>query len=73
MSYVFKLPNGEFLTGQSWRKENPLFANLPFFTSLVGADNNMAEALGPLLALAKVDGQTTSALMVRENRFFLLF
>jgi hypothetical protein len=57
MPYTVKLPNGKFLTGHSWHKENPLFTNLLFATDLVGADNNMGDALGPVLALKKVDGQ----------------
>jgi hypothetical protein len=73
MPYTVKLPNGEFLTGHSWHKENPLFTNLPFATNLVGADNNMGDALGPVLALEKVDCRTMSALIVCKNCFFLLF
>jgi hypothetical protein len=67
MPYTVKLPNGKFLTGHSWRKENPLFTNLSFATNLVGADNNMGDALGPVLALEKVDCRTTSALTVCKN------
>jgi hypothetical protein len=50
-----------------------LFTNPPFATNLVGADNNMGDALGPVLALEKVDCQMTSALIVCKNSFFLLF
>jgi hypothetical protein len=73
MPYTVKLPNGEFLTGHSWHKENPFFTNLPFATNLVGADNNMGDALGPVLALEKVDCQMMSALIICKNSFFLLF
>jgi hypothetical protein len=73
MPYTVKLPNGEFLTEHSWHKKNPLFINLLFATNLVGADNNMGDALGPVLALEKVDCQTMSALIVCKNSFFLLF
>jgi hypothetical protein len=73
MPYTVKLSNGEFLIGHSWCKENPLFTNLLFATNLVGADNNMGDALGPVLALEKVNCWTTSALIVCKNSFFLLF
>jgi hypothetical protein len=73
MPYTVKLPNGEFLTAHSWSKKNPLFTNLPFATDLVGADNNMGDALNPVLALEKVDCWTTSALIICKNSFFLLF
>ena len=64
MPHTVNLPNGEFLTRHSWCKENPLFTNLPFATNLVEADENMGDALGPVLALAKVNFQMTSALIV---------
>jgi hypothetical protein len=54
MPYTVKLPNGKFFTGHSLHKEIPLFTNLPFATNLVGADNNMGDALGPVLALEKL-------------------
>jgi hypothetical protein len=73
MPYTVKLPNGKFLTGHSWHKENPLFTNLPFATNLMGAGNNISDALGPVLALEKVDCRTMSALIVCKNSFFLLF
>jgi hypothetical protein len=50
-----------------------LFTNLLFATNLLGADNNMGDALGPVLALEKVDCQTTSALIICKNSFSLFF
>jgi hypothetical protein len=73
MPHTVKLPNGKFLTGCSWPKKNPLFANLPFPTNLVAADDNMGDALGPVLALAEVDCWIMSALIICKNSFFLLF
>jgi hypothetical protein len=64
MPYTVKLPNGKFLTGHSWRKENPLFTKILFATNLVGADNNMGDALGPVLALERVNCQMMSALII---------
>ena len=42
-------------------------------TNLTTADDSMGDALGPVLALAKVDCQTTSVLIVGKNSFSLLF
>lgn len=64
MPHTIKLPNGEFLTGRTWRKENSLFINLPFTTNTVFVENNMADAIGPVLAAAKVDCRIASALIV---------
>jgi hypothetical protein len=75
MSHKVNLPNGEVLTGWSWRRDrdNAIFINLPFVSSLVHAEGNMGDALGPMLDLAKVNGRIKSDLMVCKKRFLLDF
>lgn len=63
MSHTVKLANGELLTGQSWRKGNSLFLNMPFTTSVVQADK-MSDALEIILGQANVDSQIKAALIV---------
>jgi hypothetical protein len=70
MSYKVKLFHGDFLTGRSWRKDNTIFTKLPFTSNLVYAEDNMGDVLGPMLDLAKVDGQIKSELMVCKKHFF---
>ena len=67
--HTIKLPNGKFLTGRAWRQDNPLFIHLPFTTNAVYAENDMGDALGPVLAAAKVDCRIASALIVCRPQF----
>lgn len=73
MSYRIKLPNGEWLTGRSWRRGNSIFINMPFRSNLVHAEGNMGEALGPLQDLANVNDRIKSDLTVCKRAFFLIF
>jgi hypothetical protein len=69
MSHRVKLPNGKWLTGQSWREDNAIFIRLPFISNLVHVEGNMGDALGPMLDLAKVNGRIKSDLIVCKKRF----
>jgi hypothetical protein len=75
MSHKVNLPNGEVLTGWSWRRDrdNEIFINLPFVSNLVHVEGHMGDALGPMFDLAKVNGRIKSDLIVCEKRFFLDF
>lgn len=64
MPYTVQLPSGQLLTCQLWRKDNTVFAKLPFTTVLVQADDNMVHALEAALAEANIDDRVKTALIV---------
>jgi hypothetical protein len=40
-----KLPTGELLTGKLWRKDHPIFNDLPFYSNIPRIDD-IGDALG---------------------------
>lgn len=68
MPHTVTLPNGEILTGRSWRNDNALFLSLPFTTNVVQAADDMGDALTASLDPAG-DSPLKLALIVCQKRF----
>jgi hypothetical protein len=54
MNHTVKHSSGADLTGKLWRKDNPSFCDLPFYSNIPRMDE-MAESLG--VALCHGDGE----------------